>query len=608
VVRGLVAARPCGILILCTFRPDYAPPWAAYPSVRSLPLEPLDEMACNALYRELGGAVTEVGVQIAERSGGNPLFIEELALHSRHRANSKDSDIQTAIPSSLSGLLLQRVDRLSPKARDLLRAASVAGQFFSLDLVMQAGPQRDLAVSELMKSGLLVETSDSNNAGFKHALVQDAVYESLLKADRKRLHAKIAHRLEDTYYNREREVAEELSRHYQIAEEVLPAAKYAFHAGEKALELFALRDAATWFDRCLNLYPLEVQPGDELIRARAVNHRMQVHCWDARFDEMLALGGRELDRLRKIDNEVELSHLLAWLGEAYLHNWRYQDSSSTLSDALHIAERTGDQQCIGHVLAEMTWLGSITGKPSQRDHFETLIDRLLGIAERQKDRMFATFALYSRWACAAHEGRLLDMRQWAEDLLSVSRETGYPPALSWGQCMLAFTEASSGNLRTAMESCRVASEAAECAFDRLASDLCKALCLQECGDAEGAAEEFEKVGRPVSEVGSFYFGYASNIARARSMANTGRFDASSDLLTQLIASYRDAGNFRAAAMAMATLGEMLTDSDPNRADELLSEAIILSKRFAMYGLRAKALAHRGALARRTGELERSNVL
>ena len=174
--------------------------------------------------------------------------------------------------------------------------------------------------------------------------------------------------------------------------------------------------------------------------------------------------------------------------------------------------------------------------------------------------------------------------------------------------MLAFTEASSGNLREAMESCRVAREAAECAFDRLASDLCKGLCLQECGDAEGAAEEFEKVGRPVSEVGSFYFGYASNIARARSMANTGRFDASSDLLTQLIANYRDAGHFRATAMAMATLGEMLTDSDPKRADELLSEAIILSKRFAMYGLRAKALAHRGALARRTGEVERSNVL
>src|SRR5262249_56640434 len=134
----------------------------------------------------------------AERSGGNPLFIEELALHSRHRANSQDRDIHTAIPSSLSGLLLQRVDRLSPKARDLLRAASVAGRFFSLDLVMHAGPQRDLAISELMKSGLLVETSDSNNTGFKHALVQDAVCESWIKAGRKRMHARMAPETGDT--------------------------------------------------------------------------------------------------------------------------------------------------------------------------------------------------------------------------------------------------------------------------------------------------------------------------------------------------------------------------------------------------------------------------
>jgi len=134
------------------------------------------------------------------------------------------------------------------------------------------------------------------------------------------------------------------------------------------------------------------------------------------------------------------------------------------------------------------------------------------------------------------------------------------------------------------------------------------LCLQECGDTEAAAEAFEKVGRPVNDVGSFYFGYASNIARARSMANTGRFNASSNLLIQLITNYRDAGNFKACAMAMTALGEVLTESDHDRADELLSEAIILAKRFAMYGLQAKALAHRGALAHRAGEQQRSNIL
>lgn len=606
VLHDLVTSQLRGVFILCTYRPDYSPPWTNNPSVRTLRLGPLSEEACNALYREFGGPSSKTGLQIAEKSGGNPLFIEELARHDQIHADQENTD-RSAVPSSLAGLLMQRVDRLSPKAKEFLRTASVAGRFFSPDLIMQKGGQRDLAVSELIRSGLLLETPAGDRVEFKHALVQDAVYESLLNADRKHLHAKIAHRLEDRFYDREKEVAEQLSRHYEIAGEALAAAKYAFHAGEKALELFALRDAAFWFEKCLELYPEELDTDDALVRAQAVNHQMQVYCWDARFDEMLALGGQELDRMRKLDKNDELSRMLAWLGEAYLHNWRYQDAASTLSDALQIAELSGDQGCIGHVLAEMAWLETITGDPSRRKHFEKIVDQLTAIAEREKDRLFATFARYARWSYAAHEGRIRDMRHWAEDLISIGDDTGYPPALSWGHCMLAYTDASSGNLKEALHSCRIARETAECAFDRLASDLCKALCLQEHGDAEGANAVLERVGRPVSDVGSFYFGYASNIARANSMAKLGRLDAAKSLLNRLIDRYGEAGNHRACAMALAALGEVLLEVDPGQADKLLSKATNLAEQFLMRGLQAKVLARRGALARLAGEERRSQM-
>jgi class 3 adenylate cyclase/tetratricopeptide (TPR) repeat protein len=609
VLNELVRLEPKGLLILTTYRPEYTPPWTKYKTVKTIELRPLDTEASVLLYREYGGKDETLAEDIAERSGGNPLFIEELAEIGKIEVLEGRMEHEFPVPSNLSGLLMQRVDHLSEKSREFIQAASVAGRRFSIDLILPQGVQRDLAVAELAKSRLLINESEAGYMRFKHALMQDAIYGSLLKADKCTLHARIAQRLEDKFHERESEVAEELARHYEIAGNSLAAARYAYTAGEKALELFALRDSSRWFDKCLKLFPEELERQDEQIRASVVISQMQVLCWEARFNQMVELGDRELNRMRALNNATETSRILSWLGEAYLHDWRYDEARVALDEALRIAEEVGDDVCIGHALVETAWLKSIVAKGAEVAELDEILSRLFEIGERRSDRFIVTQGHYSKWAQLCHAGLLSEARSRAEVLHGFGETTGYPPALCWGSCMMAYVEALTGNRDSALEHCQMASSTAECAFDRLAADLCQALVYQVCGQPKKADEKFTSIGRSVRNVGSFFFGYASNIARGKVLCELGKTDEGIKLLTQLADEYYESGNTRAAAMAMTALGQIHANVGNNaEAITWLDRAIELSEECQSEGLIAEALVEKAKLARLANKQEEADIL
>ena len=600
-----------GVLIICAFRPGYKPPWAEHDAVDEVSLGPLDQASADRLYRSRAGAEGEEIADIVERSGGNPLFIEELAANTGVLRDDVAQGDSSPIPSSLSGLLLQRVDRLSPKAQAFLRIASVIGRRFRIDLAMVSGVERDLALTDLKSSGLVIEEKGSaGSVRFNHALVQDAVYDSLLSSHRRDLHARVAHRLEDLYAGSESDVAEDLARHLEIAGESTAAARYSFVSGKKALEHFALRGAANWFDRCLSLLPAELETDDERLRTQAISNQIEIACWDARFDDMVSLADRELARVRAFGEDAHVSHTLSWLGEAYLHDGRFAESAAVLMEALAIGEKLDDASCIGHALAELTWLHSIVGTPDDRDGLETMIARLQALGRELDDRLLCTFVAYAQWAIASHDGRLSDSRAAAAQLIAYGEETGYPPANCWGRCMAAHAEALSGNPDEALRHCELAAGAAECAFDRLAVDFCRGMILQESGSARDALETLEQAWRSDHSVGSFFFGYATVPARGRALAKLGRAQESSTLFREAAERFRRIGHIRAAAMTMAAYGETL-GQDMERAEEAdaaLRDAIDLASQTGMQGLLARSLAVRGVMARAAGQDGEANAL
>jgi predicted ATPase len=207
------------VLLLITFRPEYTPPWVGQPRVTALTLNRLDRGEGASLVPRLAGKKRlpdEVVAEIVERADGVPLFVEELtkavleaeAPEAATRTISTAARPAHAVPVTLHASLMGRLDRLDPTVREVAQIGAALGREFSYDLLatVAAAARRDPAelrpaLTRLVEAGLVFQRGALPQATFlfKHALVQDAAYSTLLRAARQHLHGRIAVVLEDQF-------------------------------------------------------------------------------------------------------------------------------------------------------------------------------------------------------------------------------------------------------------------------------------------------------------------------------------------------------------------------------------------------------------------------
>ncbi len=224
------------------------PPVAAL----TIHLEPLTAEAARALIDATGanGWREDELAAIAERSGGNPLFLQELVASSRGEAEAE-------LPESVEAVVTTRIDRLAPADRTLLRYAAVMGSTFSGELVGRVLAADDPSASPDSDSwdrlGEFVERDPYTPGGFRfrHALIRDAAYEGLSYRRRRELHASIGSAYESLYAGELSEHAELLSLHFLHAEDHAKAYEYSLVAGERAREKHANVEAAVFYRRAL---------------------------------------------------------------------------------------------------------------------------------------------------------------------------------------------------------------------------------------------------------------------------------------------------------------------------------------------------------------------
>jgi predicted ATPase len=209
-VIGRIANRP--VLLLATFRPEFQPPWIGQSHVTMLTLARLDRCDTAAMVANVAGNAvlsSDVVDDIAERTDGVPLFVEELTkavLESGPLASAALSAVpHPSVPATLHASLMARLDRLGPAAKDVAQTGSAIGREFGFGLLVSASdlpePQLREALDRLTNAGLLFVrgTPPDSSYVFKHALVQDAAYGTLLRGRRQLLHTRIAATLEDRF-------------------------------------------------------------------------------------------------------------------------------------------------------------------------------------------------------------------------------------------------------------------------------------------------------------------------------------------------------------------------------------------------------------------------
>ncbi len=262
-----VATLP--VLMLMTFRPQFAPSWTGLAHVAFMALNRMDQRQCAAMVQQLTqdmAVPAKVVEQIIAKTDGVPLFVEELTrtvlesgLLEEAAGGAQDAGAtqrSLAIPTTLQDSLMARLDQLK-EAKHVAQAGAVIGREFSLELlaaVVGLDPvPLDEELRQLEQAGLVHArgTDVDRSYVFKHALIQDAAYESLLKSDRRRLHAAIAQALETHFADKTVTEPEVLARHYTEAERHAPAADYWRRAGRRATERYANVEAIGHFQHGL---------------------------------------------------------------------------------------------------------------------------------------------------------------------------------------------------------------------------------------------------------------------------------------------------------------------------------------------------------------------
>jgi DNA-binding SARP family transcriptional activator len=431
--RAVARAAALPLLLVITFRPELQPAWLGESHVTLLPLNRLDRRDSTAMVGGVarGKAMPEAVVeQVLAHADGVPLFIEELtnallesgSLRETADAYAVDGALpKLAVPTTLQASLVARLDRLGP-ARDVALIGAAIGREFSHELVaaLSASPPADLdaALERLTASGLISRRGAPPEASymFKHALVQDAAYATMLRSRRRQLHAEIGKTLVERFPATIERLPEVAARHFTEAGLVSEAIGYWRMAGQLAGSRSASAEAATSFEQALEL--LKTLPESQLTLEQGCDIRLE---------------------LRPV--LLELS--------------RGQRMLECMREAGVLAERLDDDRRRGRVDAFMTVMHSLRG---EMDAALATGTRALAAAERLDDlktRIVTTSLLVQVHHVRAEYDRAIELGtgnlavlppEWMHETLGL----GGPPAV-WDRGCMAMSLADCGRFAEATQ-------------------------------------------------------------------------------------------------------------------------------------------------------------
>jgi class 3 adenylate cyclase len=245
------------LLLVATYRPGFVPVWYPQPEVIDLPVDRLSAAEVETMLDRLCAdhpLLAETRAQVVAKCDGVPMFVEELI-----KMLAEHPDIEPAeqeVPTALRDMLAARLDRLGP-TREVARAASVIGRQFSYNLLrslLPSGPQElEHGLSHLVEADIIRPTGAGLDAtfAFKHALLQDAAYGSLLRPERRAYHRRLMQAYRTQYARLVETEPEIIARHASAAALYDQALPYWWNAGQRARSRSAYREALGHFRRGL---------------------------------------------------------------------------------------------------------------------------------------------------------------------------------------------------------------------------------------------------------------------------------------------------------------------------------------------------------------------
>jgi len=349
------------VLMILTFRPEFTPPWVGRPHVTLLSLNRLPPRHRAEMIAHVSGGSTlpgEIADQIIDRTDGVPLFIEELTKSVLESGWMTGAGDHLAIPTTLQASLLARLDRMAP-TREVAQIAATLGRQFSHELISAVAdmpPARlEGALDQLIRAELVFRRGTPPDATytFKHALVQDAAYSTLLRTRRQQLHGRIAGTLERQFPEIAAAQPELMAQHCASAGMIEKAIAYWDKAGRSAVQRSTMAEAAAHFGKALKLIANLPKSPEREFQVRSLQLALAGALTAAKGWASAEAGeayarARELCRYAPEGAQVAT----AWAGAlSYLHNSAKIRAAHELADELlFLSERRidSDTKLIAH--------------------------------------------------------------------------------------------------------------------------------------------------------------------------------------------------------------------------------------------------------------------
>jgi class 3 adenylate cyclase/tetratricopeptide (TPR) repeat protein len=433
------------ILVLATSRPEFEPPWGDRPHISHVRLRRMNRKESATLAVQVAGGRAlpgDVLEQIIARTDGVPLFIEELtktalesgALDAPAGATANGAPPALAIPASLQESLMARLDRLAP-VKEVAQVAAALGRTFTRDLLAQvsriAESALEGALDQLVDAELVYRRGIPPDAvyEFKHSLVQDVAYNSLLRNKRQQLHEEIAGALLRQYPDMVETHPELVAHHYREAALPAHAIPYATRAGDLAAARFARTEATAHYESALAMArALPASADAARAQIRAVLKLAAVASNRRQFERDLENLAQARTAAQTIGDEELLGRVLYWIGRANYVFGRFDAGIEHAEQSLRIAEALGGKDPVtAEPVNLLARLHCLTGEPKQAvPYAERSVEQMARLGNRVEE---AAVAGVLSFAYGLH-GRFAQAFEAAERGVNVARATEHLPTLA----------------------------------------------------------------------------------------------------------------------------------------------------------------------------------
>jgi class 3 adenylate cyclase/tetratricopeptide (TPR) repeat protein len=365
------------ILLLLLYRPEYASPWKSDPGCLEIHLDQLSPGNSSEFVQNIlsdGDRAPEILELATAKAGGNPLFLEEFvhvltdtgAVRKHQGRYVLDgAAATTGLPGTVQGIIAARIDHLPESLKSTLQIASAIGNEFDCTVLEDVTRLPDELKSQLetLQQLEFISRVSETSCAFKHALIQEVAYGTLLLKRRRELHETIGLAVEKLYSNRLNEFSEVLAYHFELSNSVDKATYYLRESGLKAMNRYAIDASHGYYLKAFEIISAKIEktPEDQAALLDILLEWAEVHYYSGDEGSLLKLLERHEDLAASLGDKRRQAMLLGWSGICLYGAGRIRESYRRLRQGLALAEETGDPKAIAYNCAWLAWTCEVLG-------------------------------------------------------------------------------------------------------------------------------------------------------------------------------------------------------------------------------------------------------